>query len=137
MNTKIFVDSNIWLYAIIGIEDYKKHMRASDLILKNKNIFISTQVIREITVNLLKKTNIGEDFVHKFVVDAYMNYKVAFLNEKVYLKAYSLRYDYDFSYWDSIIVASALLSECNVLYSDVLSDKLVFEDNIKIINPFK
>ena len=137
MITKCFIDTNIWLHGIICGDDYKKHMKASDLILNADNIIISTQVIREVTANLLRKADVEDNFVQEFVVDAYLNYKIACLNEQIYSKAYSLRYDFHFSYWDSVIIATALLSDCEILYSDVLSDKKVIEGRMEIVNPIK
>ena len=51
-----FIDSNIWLYALIekqNDQDREKHIQARKII--KPNMFISEQVIAEVTVNLLKK----------------------------------------------------------------------------------
>jgi len=51
-----FVDTNIWLYAFIQYQDTAKNEIAKDII-KECDIVISTQIINEICVNLIKKTN--------------------------------------------------------------------------------
>lgn len=43
---------------------------------------------------------------------------------------------YQLSNWDALIVAAALLSECEILYSEDMQDKQVFEDKLTVINPF-
>lgn len=43
---------------------------------------------------------------------------------------------YGFSYYDSLIVASALESECEVLYSEDLSHNQVINGVLRIVNPF-
>ena len=44
---------------------------------------------------------------------------------------------YQLSMWDSLIVAAALLSDCEILYSEDLQDGQVFDERLKIVNPFK
>ncbi|OQW99615.1 MAG: twitching motility protein PilT, partial [Thiothrix lacustris] len=43
---------------------------------------------------------------------------------------------YKFSYYDSIIVSSALLSGCQVLYSEDMQHSLLVENQLTIIDPF-
>lgn len=40
-------------------------------------------------------------------------------------------------FYDSLIVASALESECTILYSEDMQPGLVIENQLKIVNPFK
>lgn len=44
---------------------------------------------------------------------------------------------YIFSYWDSLIIASALESGCNILYSEDLQSQQQIEAQLEILNPFK
>ncbi len=44
---------------------------------------------------------------------------------------------YNFSYWDSLIVAHALEAGTNVLYSEEIQDGLVLSGKLEIVNPFK
>jgi len=48
-----------------------------------------------------------------------------------------LRLKYKFSYWDSLIIASALESGCGILYTEDMQDGQVIEDRLRIVNPFK
>jgi predicted nucleic acid-binding protein len=54
-----FIDSNIWLYALIQSQDQTKHEVANQLT-RLDNIFISTQVIDEVCVNLLNQQEIKD-----------------------------------------------------------------------------
>ena len=40
-----------------------------------------------------------------------------------------------FSYWDSLIIASALDAGCNLLYSEDLQAQQIIENQLKIVNP--
>lgn len=51
-----FVDTNIWLYAFIKSEDNDKTAIAEQLI-KSHKIVVSSQVVNELCVNLIKKRN--------------------------------------------------------------------------------
>jgi len=43
---------------------------------------------------------------------------------------------YQLSHWDAMIVASALHAGCDTLYSEDLQNGQVFEDRLKVDNPF-
>jgi len=43
---------------------------------------------------------------------------------------------YRFSWWDSLIVASALETQCDALYTEDLQHGQVIENTLQIINPF-
>jgi predicted nucleic acid-binding protein len=56
---------------------------------------------------------------------------------EILTKASYLRGRYNFSFWDSLIVGSAIKSGCKRLYSEDMQDGLIVENELKIINPFK
>jgi predicted nucleic acid-binding protein len=51
--------------------------------------------------------------------------------------AHKIKLKYGFSYWDSLILASALEAGCQRLYSEDMQHKQVIESSLIIINPFK
>lgn len=55
-----FVDSNIWLYAFISNPEEEQKLETAKKIIQTKNIAISTQVINEVSVNLIKKAKFSE-----------------------------------------------------------------------------
>jgi predicted nucleic acid-binding protein len=57
------------------------------------------------------------------------------LDLKSYKRAYKIRDKYDFSYWDSLIVASALERGCETLYSEDMQHNQVIENKLTIKNP--
>lgn len=52
------------------------------------------------------------------------------------LKALEINARYQYSYWDSLLVATAVQSDCSVLYSEDLQPNQLIEDKLRIINPF-
>jgi predicted nucleic acid-binding protein len=57
------------------------------------------------------------------------------LDIQTYKEAYKIRDRYNVSYWDSLIVASALDNECEILYSEDMQHNLKIEDKLLIRNP--
>jgi predicted nucleic acid-binding protein len=59
------------------------------------------------------------------------------INYQTYQSAYQLRTKYSVSYWDSLIIASALENVCSTLYSEDMQHQLIIENKLCIINPLK
>lgn len=136
-DTRAFVDTNIWLYALIEGQDATKSSVASELLRKDHGGFVvSTQVINEVCVNMLRKASADESTVQKLIRSFFHRYDVVLLEETVMLTASDLREKYSFSYWDSLIVASALAADASILYSEDMQSGQVINETLKITNPF-
>ncbi len=130
-----FVDTNIWLYAFIEGEDSHKQARAKATIQDNE-VILSTQVINEVCVNLLKKTQLTEPDIQALIASFYSHYTVVEFDQDILTKASILREQYHFSYWDSLIVASALAAQCALLYTEDMQHGLQVENKLTLQNPF-
>jgi predicted nucleic acid-binding protein len=133
--SKVFVDTNIWLYSFIKTLDEAKNKAAQSVFAGNDSIIISVQVINEVCVNLIKKANFKEEYVKKLIESFYIKYTVHDITKTVLLRASSLREEKQFSFWDSLIISSAIESGCSTLYSEDMQDGLIINDSLKIINP--
>ena len=136
MADKIFIDSNIWVYLFLKDES-KKYKIAEKYILKNtKNLLlISYQVINEVTNQLLRK-GFNETVIRKNIEYLYKICTIHNYSKEIILLASSLREKYSFSFWDSMIVASAIDSGANILASEDMHAGLKI-DNMIIQNIFK
>ena len=136
MIDKVFIDSNIWLYALIQSKgDPEKSLKAKVCIDTADSIVISTQVVNEVCVNLMRKGNKDTAFINQFIHDFVSTYNVMNQTKDDLLSAVSIRYDYHFSYWDSLIIASALQSKCEILYSEDMQHGLNIYNQLSICNP--
>jgi len=61
---------------------------------------------------------------------------VVALDEATINQAAIVAIRYQLSHWDALIVASALISGCETLYSEDLQHLQVIDDRLTIINPF-
>lgn len=130
-----FVDTNIWLYAFIEA-DAQKSARARELLPEIQPI-ISSQVINEVSVNLLRKAHFAEEQVQQLIESFFAKYPVIEADKAIFLAASNLRQRYSFSYWDSLLVASALQANVEILYSEDMQHGLKVNGQLEIVNPFK
>ena len=132
-----FIDTNVWLYALITGQDPLKAQRARTVVAQTPSIVVSTQVINEVCVNLIKRERFTPAQVRDIINDFYATYTVIELDQAVLLTATTLLSRYSLSYWDSLIVASALTSGAAALYSEDMQDGLIVDQRLPILNPFK
>ena len=58
MTDKVFIDSNIWLYTLIQNKGEEEKTAKSKVCIDNADeIVISTQVVNEVCINLMRKGN--------------------------------------------------------------------------------
>lgn len=134
MHDKAFIDTNIFLYAFCD-KDIHKQGIAKEIVLQNYSI--SVQVINETSNNLIKKLNFNEDNIKSFLQSAYTKYEIIGFTENIFIKASNVRMQLKYSYYDSLIIAAALESQCTFLYSEDLQHNHLIENQLKIINPFQ
>jgi predicted nucleic acid-binding protein len=131
-----FVDSNVWLYALIATAGPgAKRRRAADIAGARGNI-VGTQVINEVCSVLLRKCNFTEQEIAAIVRAFHQRCKVVEVGQAVQLEASNLRSQYGFSFWDSLVVAAASLSGAEVLLSEDMQEGLRV-GNLEIANPFR
>ena len=129
-----FIDTNIWLYAFIPSQDSNKSAKAKAVI-QQSDIAISSQVINEVCVNLIKKAQFDEPGLRQLINSFYNRYNVGLIDTDTLLKSSELREKLQLSFWDSLIVSSALLGGAEILYTEDMSDGMVIEGSLTIINP--
>jgi len=52
------------------------------------------------------------------------------------LQSFEIKNRYSFSYWDSLILSSALENGCDVIYSEDMHDGQLIDGVLRIVNPF-
>jgi Predicted nucleic-acid-binding protein, contains PIN domain len=136
-----FIDTNIWLYRLfddqrIEAEERERKQNIAISITNQSNLMISTQVINEISVNLIKKAKFDENQIKAVIQSLYNRCQVLEFSLTILESASDLRLNYNLSFWDSLIVASALSGGGNTLYSEDMQNGLIISQQLTIINPF-
>lgn len=140
---EIFIDSNVWLYQLldgpkIDPKDYQyKRLIAIDLTQPGECIIvISTQVITETCAVLKRKTKITNEDILELVKEFQEQCEIINLTTIEIKMACQLRQNYYFSYWDSLMIATALKSQARVLYSEDMQHGLLIDNRLTVSNPF-
>jgi predicted nucleic acid-binding protein len=137
INSLCFCDSNIWLYRLLidpecnESEEIRKHNLAAALTSK-KNILITRQIINKVCSVLSKKAKISEIKIRQIIQEFYDGCLVIQLDRNIILRASELRNHYSFSFWDSLIVASALATDANILDSEDMQDRLIISNQLTL-----
>ena len=136
MTGRVFIDTNILLYA--EFEDgSNKHRVTQKLLLQDllgAEVFISTQVFNEFYVQAMRKGKTADDI--EAVLQQYITkFNVLPLDLGLVKDGWRIKRQYQFSYWDSLVVAASLSSACKVLYTEDLQDGQIIDDTLHIINP--
>jgi len=115
--TKISLDTNVLIYNH-GIEGDTKQLIAYNLL--DNNPVISTQVISEY-LNVMKRiSKMNKSDLLGMCAEWLEDCQIQSVNLSTLKLANRLIHKYDFQLFDSIIVASSLEAECDILYSEDL-----------------
>ncbi|MEQ8187562.1 MAG: PIN domain-containing protein [Candidatus Eremiobacterota bacterium] len=136
MKDNIFIDTNIFIYAFLS-DDKVKHEKAIKLLTskKDSDISISVQVINEIYSSLLKN-KINTDLIERYIFEINQQINISPISFETIKECILLKRKYKYSYWDSLILASALENKCSVLYTEDMQSNQIIEKFLIITNPF-
>jgi predicted nucleic acid-binding protein len=130
--SKSFIDSNVLLYLISS--DATKADLAENLLLGSP--LISVQVLNEITSVARRKLSKTWNEVDELIGTLREICEVVPLTEDTYDQGRNISERYTLSLYDSMIVAAALLAQCQTLYSEDMQNGLLIEGQLRVKNPF-
>jgi predicted nucleic acid-binding protein len=134
-DSNAFIDSNILIYAY-SITEPDKRQTARDTIDKYNSI-LSMQVINEFSNNCLKKLKKTHNEIIAAIQEIARNFPITQITIPIIVKALYLQEKYQFSYFDCIMLASALEHNCIYIFSEDMQHGQVIENTLTIMNPFK
>ncbi|NCR73907.1 MAG: PIN domain-containing protein [Microcystis aeruginosa LG13-12] len=89
------------------------------------------------TINVLKrKFSLSYSQIREAVQELSEGFPIVLVSVNTIEMALNLAERYQYSYFDSLILASALEAGCQILYSEDLHDGQRIENQLMIINPF-
>ncbi len=141
-NELIFIDSNIWLYRLLADQDPDpqedaRKRRIAITLTEREGIIVSTQIINEVCSVLLRRSALNESQILDLIEDFETHCTVIELTISTLKQASNLRNNYNFSFWDSLIISTALSGGASILYSEDMQDSLLVANQLRIVNPFK
>lgn len=132
-----FVDTNVLVYAADKSGPPPRKTRIAREILLLPSIHLSVQVLNEFTVVARKPHKLGlnkdeeREWLRRLVT-----YPVHDVTMACFFRAQKVHAGHSISHWDSLIVASAQLAGCGMLYSEDLQDGHDY-DGVTARNPFR
>ena len=137
MRDKVFIDTNILMYMQSGMnmEKTKISRRLFEKLSSDHLIVLSTQVLEEFYVALTRKLK-HDPITIKNLLLLFDDFEIVTINSLIIFDAIDLSVTHQLSFWDSLIICSALSSQCKVIYSEDLNHGQLIR-GVEIINPFK
>ena len=139
--TNVFIDTNILIY-LFDTRDLAKHNAAKKLIAdlqKTTTLYISLQVVNEFSSAIINKISkpMSLDKLGSYY-DLFDDiFRIVPLTIDNSRNAIRIKSQYGLSFWDSLIIASALEAGCTILYSEDMQDGQIIEKSLTIKNPLK
>jgi predicted nucleic acid-binding protein len=131
---KAFVDTNIFVYIYSNDEQDKR--RQAVLQIDKFDRVISTQVLNEFCNVCTRKMRMELPSITTAVEKMCLTNALVAISEKTARKALFIHGKYGYSYYDSLMVASALESGCKYLLSEDMADGQIIEGSLTIRNIF-
>lgn len=129
-----FIDTNILVYAYSETEPEKKQIAIR--LLADRSICMSTQVVNEFIWIMSSKYHIDMKLLSDVAKNLFLLYRIDIVDDRTIAFAIDLSMRYQLSYWDSLIISSALKLNCATLYSEDLQHNQIIEKSITVTNPF-
>lgn len=135
---RVFLDTNIITYAY-DTSAGEKHRRANKILVDvwdSGNGVLSTQVLQEFFVSATKRIQKPLDVITaKEIVSDLLSWDIVVNDGESILKAIDIHHRYHYSFWDSMIIQSAIKGSAVFLLSEDLSDGQIIK-GVTIRNPF-
>jgi predicted nucleic acid-binding protein len=128
-----FFDTNVLVY--IASSDLVKADRAESII--RDGGVISVQVLNELTNVARRKMRMTWPDTHAFLSTLRGLLTVHAITVETHETGLAFAERYNLSIYDAMIAASALLADCNILWSEDMQDGMTLGDGLRIVNPFR
>ena len=134
MPAKVFLDTNIIIYGYS--EDEPDKQQCAVECMQAGTPWISTQVLNETINTLRRKFKLDYAQIGAVVEELTQQLQVAIVSTATIQNAVAIAERYQYSYFDSLMIASALEMECDYLYSEDLQAGENINHQLKLVNPF-
>jgi len=137
MIDSVFVDTNVFVYAYSD-DNALKHNMAKKMLqcdLADDFVVISTQILNEF-YSVMSKCKLSHKKITDFVLEIARQTDVKSITVSTIELCLKIKDKYKFSWWDSLVLTSALEHKCSILYSEDMQHGQMIENTLKIVNPF-
>jgi predicted nucleic acid-binding protein len=136
MKDKILIDTNLWIY-LYALNPEGKRNRIEELVQQNfAKIMLSTQILGEFYHVVTRKRLLTQEYAKDIIIEMVATFPVSEIGTANVLEALKIQEIFHYSYWDSLIIATAVLTECDTLYSEDMQHSQYVQGKTRIVNPF-
>jgi len=133
---KIFRDTNLWVYLYVKSPE-AKYQKVKQIVNTHfRQIVVSTQILGELYHVLTRKSLQSNEKAKEIVIETIAHFPVSEMTALNVVTALDIHDKYKYSYWDSLLIATALLNHFPYLYSEDMQHNQLIENKTRIINPF-
>ncbi len=135
--SKIFVDTNVWAYAVDASAGEKRTNARKSLNRLGTQLsgVLSTQVLQEFYVTATRKLGIASLDAKQMLEDISIN-EVVIVDVELVMKATEISLRHELSFWDALIVTAADKAKCAELWTEDFNHGQRI-CGVRIVNPFK
>lgn len=134
MTGKTFIDTNLLVY--FYSEDEPEKSSIIETILKSNKIILSSQIINEFSYVMLRKFKTEPSLIREIIEEWKKQFDLKPLKPEYSLDALRIHEKYRFSFWDSLVIVTAIKNKCKILYTEDLQHNQLIEEKLRVINPF-
>ena len=128
-----FFDTNVLVY--LASSDVAKADRAEQVIAGGGAI--SVQVLNELTNVAQRKMRLSWAETRSLLATVRALLSVQTVSVETHEVGVSLAERYGFSVYDAMIVAAAVLSDCDTLWSEDMQHGMMVDGGLRVVNPFR
>ena len=135
MSGRAFLDTNILIY--LYSESDKLKRQTAYRILNNHNCITSLQALNEASNTWFRKYGWDSAKIHSHLDNIELVCDEVFpIARSTINTALSLKNRYGYSYYDCVMLASALENACDIIMTEDMNNGQVINGTLTIINPF-
>ena len=135
MQSAIFLDTNILIYAAAGTKNEPRKRAISAELFRHPEAAISAQVMAEFFWNVVKKKYLDIATAARWL-DTLSMMPCVEVDASLVLQSAALARRYQISYWDAALIAACKRCGAETLYTEDLSHGQLYE-GVRVINPFR
>jgi predicted nucleic acid-binding protein len=133
-----FIDTNVLIYAhdVTAGEKYRRAQTLLVTLWTSQRGCLSIQILQEFFINVTRKLSqpilVAEASV---LIADFAKWQVHSPTAQDVLSAIALHQRYHVSFWDALVIQSAVQLDCKILWSEDLSHGQIYA-GVRVLNPF-
>ena len=136
MSDKAFLDTNLLIYLYSDSEPQKRNTAYQ--VLNGHDCTTSIQALNEASNVWFKKCGWNGQKIKEHINNIELVcHEILAVQKNTIVKALEIKDRYSYSYYDCLMLSSALEGQCNVIFTEDMQDEQIIDDKLAILNPFK